>query len=271
MNFLESSRAMRGEQAVIQEIFSAIQGEGALVGRRQIFVRFHGCNLRCAYCDTPASRGAPPAHCVVEQCAGGRTLSPARNPLSVEDVLAAIRRLQVGFPHHAVSLTGGEPLLQVPFLNALLPALQAAGMRTLLETNGTLAEALAALCLTPDFIAMDIKLPSATGFSPCWDEHAAFLAVAVDRLSRKGERALRDRLQVKLVFGADSLRDVARAAELIAACHPEIPCILQPLTPHSDGPHAPDVATVLEAQRLAAQTLRDVRVIPQTHVLLGQW
>jgi organic radical activating enzyme len=271
MNLLESSRTCHGEQAVVHEIFSAIQGEGALVGRRQIFVRFHGCNLRCAYCDTRASRGAPPAQCDIEQCAGGRTLSHVRNPLSVEDVLAAVGRLQAGFPHHAVSLTGGEPLLQVPFLNFLLPALQAAGMRTLLETNGTLAEALAALCLTPDFIAMDIKLPSATGQAPCWDAHAAFLATAVDRLIREGEHALIDRLQVKLVFGADSLRDVTRAAELIAACHPEIPCILQPLTAHADGPVAPDVATVLEAQRLAAQTLRDVRVIPQTHVLLDQW
>ncbi|HPX77174.1 MAG TPA: 7-carboxy-7-deazaguanine synthase QueE, partial [Methanobacterium sp.] len=39
----------------ISEIFSSIQGEGKLVGRRQVFIRFSGCNLTCNYCDTPQS------------------------------------------------------------------------------------------------------------------------------------------------------------------------------------------------------------------------
>ncbi|MBI2447469.1 MAG: 7-carboxy-7-deazaguanine synthase QueE, partial [Candidatus Omnitrophica bacterium] len=40
----------------ISEIFSSIQGEGLYLGKRQIFVRFYGCNMRCAYCDTMPSR-----------------------------------------------------------------------------------------------------------------------------------------------------------------------------------------------------------------------
>ena len=43
-------------EAPIVEIFSSIQGEGLLVGRRQIFVRFAGCNLDCNYCDTEDSK-----------------------------------------------------------------------------------------------------------------------------------------------------------------------------------------------------------------------
>ena len=43
-------------KAPIIEVFSSIQGEGLLIGRRQIFVRFAGCNLNCNYCDTPESR-----------------------------------------------------------------------------------------------------------------------------------------------------------------------------------------------------------------------
>ncbi|HNS26376.1 MAG TPA: 7-carboxy-7-deazaguanine synthase QueE, partial [Methanobacteriaceae archaeon] len=33
----------------INEVFSSIQGEGKLVGRRQVFIRFSGCNLDCNY------------------------------------------------------------------------------------------------------------------------------------------------------------------------------------------------------------------------------
>ena len=256
----------------MQEIFSGIQGEGVLVGVRQIFVRFHGCHLDCRYCDTPASRAAAPALCAIERTAGMRVLDWQPNPLSAEDILAAARALQAGYPHHSVALTGGEPLLRREMLDALLPLLHAAGFRSYLETNGMLPNEMAALAVTPHFLATDIKLPTATGLAPCWERQAAFLAVAVEQFTRAwGADEAPRRVQVKLVFTEDSLEEVARAAALIAACRPDLPCVLQPVTPRPDGPPAPTPGTVLAAQRLAATRLHDVRVIPQTHVLLGQW
>ncbi|HEY3378598.1 MAG TPA: 7-carboxy-7-deazaguanine synthase QueE [Armatimonadota bacterium] len=252
---------------MLHEIFSGIQGEGVLVGYRQIFVRFHGCNLHCAYCDTPASRGDAPASCAVERAPGSRDLEQWPNPLSVTQIVDAIHILQAGYPQQTVSFTGGEPLLQRALLDALLPRLHADGIRTLLETNGLLADALAALAVMPSYVAMDMKLPSTAGIAPQWAQHAAFLAVAHAR--QAGGAA--DALQVKLVFGEDSLADVAQAAALIAACDATIPCVLQPVTPRPGGPASPCAATVLEAQRRAAGLLAQVRVIPQTHVMLGQW
>ena len=48
-------------QILATEVFSAIQGEAALVGERQVFVRLTGCNIRCAYCDQPEALVNVPA------------------------------------------------------------------------------------------------------------------------------------------------------------------------------------------------------------------
>ena len=257
--------------AVIHEIFSGIQGEGMLVGFRQIFVRFHGCNLACAFCDTPASRAEAPTHYQQEPFAGSRQWESCPNPISVEQLLSMLKRLQLDYTHHSISLTGGEPLMQRSFLDELLPRLHLEEYRTFLETNGVLVEEMDALSVTPHYIAMDMKLPSTTAGATLWEEHTAFLEILARRLSRTdGGFSLPDRLQVKLVFAEDSMADIERAAMIISRRRSDIPCILQPVTFHPGGPETPSPATVLEAQRIASRRLADVRVIPQTHVMLGQ-
>ncbi|OPZ85355.1 MAG: 7-carboxy-7-deazaguanine synthase [bacterium ADurb.Bin429] len=250
----------------LHELFSGIQGEGVLVGVRQLFVRFHGCQLICAYCDTPASRRAFPAACLVERAPGARHFDEVPNPLDVEDLLGLIRARYAGYPHHSVAFTGGEPLLHGEALNALLLALHREGIATYLETNGTLTDALRRLDEPPTYLAMDIKLPSATGGLALWDDHATFLDAALACMDPRPCGAL----QVKLVFAAGCLEEVARAAALIADRRRDLPTVLQPVTAHPGGPVTPSPAETLDAQRLASERLSDVRVIPQTHVMLGQ-
>ncbi len=248
--------------ATLHELFSGIQGEGLLVGVRQLFVRFHGCPLRCAYCDTPASRAAFPAACQVETAPGSRVFDALPNPLFADDLVGLARALFTAYPHHSVALTGGEPLRHWEALNILMPELHREGIATYLETNGMLPDELWRLDEMPTHLVMDIKLPSATGCLALWDAHAAFLDAALARRATG--------LQVKLVFATGSGDDIARAAALVAARDASIPCILQPVTPRPGGPAAPTAADTLDAQARAAAHLRDVRVIPQTHVLLGQ-
>jgi len=250
-------------RAAVHEIFSGIQGEGVLVGVRQIFTRFHGCTLRCRYCDTRASFGTPPPACAVEQTAGNHDAVPLPNPLSAADILTAALRLQEGYPHHSVSLTGGEPLLQRPLLDELLPLLHAAGLPTYLETNGQLPEEFAALREIPRYLAMDFKLPSLVEGGLAWEPQTAFLETALARLPLEV-------IQVKIVFGAGCGEEIEEAARRIAILHRDVTCVLQPLTRRPNGPAPPSPRAVLEAQRLAAARLDHVRVIPQTHVILGQ-
>src|SRR3989338_4667728 len=145
-------------KAHINEIFSSIQGEGIYVGRRQIFLRFAGCNIRCGYCDTDFS---------------------AKDIVSVGELLKRIKYLDRKFgPHRSISFTGGEPLLHTEFLKKLLPRLKKTGFKIYLETNGTLPDALKGIIRFVDIVAMDIKLPSAAKEKPFWQAHKKFLNIA---------------------------------------------------------------------------------------------
>src|SRR5437763_5063105 len=95
-----------GTKARLVEVFSSIQGEGVLVGHRQVFVRTYGCNLRCTYCDSPETlKETPsPARCRVETVPGSWTFHTVENPVTPER-LTEIVRGYLGEPHHSVSIT----------------------------------------------------------------------------------------------------------------------------------------------------------------------
>ena len=124
-------------EAPIVEIFSSIQGEGLLVGRRQIFVRFAGCNLNCSYCDTEASKSSK-----------NGTL---RN---VDYVVNKINELKTP-DLHSVSFTGGEPSLYADFIKEVIDKINFPGF---LETNGILTKEINKID-NLKYASLDIKLP----------------------------------------------------------------------------------------------------------------
>ena len=241
-------------QRSIIEMFSSIQGEGKYVGCRQVFVRFAGCNLACRYCDT---ENAPAKHpvCQVETHAGSRAFREEKNPLSLAQAAEEINGLLREVPHQAVSFTGGEPLLQADFIHALRPLVAAPFF---LETNGTCTQQLAAIIDDIDIISMDIKLPSALP-RPVWEAHRSFL-----RIARAKD------LYLKMVLSAETREEeFLEGVRLIREEAPDALLILQPVTPFG-GCEAIAPARVLALQAAAAQQLRDVRVIPQTHRMMQQ-
>jgi len=139
----------------ISEVFESIQGEGVYLGERQLFVRFFGCNLKCGFCDTPASyyKEYEPSELFEE-------LKRYRNRI------------------HSISFTGGEPLLQKDFLKETLKLTNKTGYRSYLETNGTLPDELQEVIDYIDIVSMDVKLPTSTGQGGFWDQHARFLEIA---------------------------------------------------------------------------------------------
>ncbi len=123
--------------APIIEIFSSFQGEGLLIGERQIFVRFAGCNLNCNYCDTNDSKSEK----------SGVLMTP-------EEVTNEINRLLTP-DCKTISFTGGEPSLYPDFISEVSKNFN---LNIMLETNGTLPENIDSINKL-DMVSLDIKLP----------------------------------------------------------------------------------------------------------------
>jgi organic radical activating enzyme len=248
------------EAADLAEVFSAIQGEGVLVGIRQIFIRFLECHIACNYCDTPDQN---PARVVpqIEQTAGLRDWEAVVNPVPLERILGAIRRLNkdAGL-HRWVSLTGGEPLWYWPMIEALAGPLKADGLRLYLETNGLLAEELRRVVDRIDMVAMDIKLhPTRHGFLDR-DATLAFFEVA-------RRRDLLIKVVIPSRLQLDNFLDVV---ETIAPLAGGAPLVLQPVSPYGVVTEAPSAAQMLAIQGMVNPLYPGSRVVPQVHKLIGQ-
>ena len=102
------------------EIFKSIEGEGLRTGQAAVFIRLHGCNLRCSYCDSMYA---------VE---GGDYTQ-----MDVAQVLDAVNAYRRESGVKCVTLTGGEPLIHES-VGELLAKFSDAGFEVNVETNGTL-------------------------------------------------------------------------------------------------------------------------------------
>ena len=96
------------------ESFGTVDGPGI-----RFVVFLQGCPLRCQYCHNPDTWGA-----------GG-------TEYSVEDVVNRVVRYRNYFGETGgVTVTGGEPLLQIDFVTELFTALKAKGINTCVDTSG---------------------------------------------------------------------------------------------------------------------------------------
>lgn len=119
----------------IAEVFYSVQGEGILLGTPSVFVRTSGCNLRCAWCDTPYT-----------------SWSPEGQEMSVPEILEKVLAFRAG---HTV-VTGGEPMI-APGIVELTAALRAAGLHITIETAGTVV-----LPVSCDLMSISPKLSNST-------------------------------------------------------------------------------------------------------------
>ncbi len=165
----------------IAEVFHSLQGEGILTGMPSGFIRFAGCNLRCAWCDTKYA-----------------SWYPETEPWTKETVLAEIAKYNTRY----VVITGGEPTIH-PQLLELTQELRALGKHITVETNGTtFREGVAC-----DLISMSPKL-----------KHSIADAAEFPELVRLIDRDIPvDRIML-MPEGVDAQKILQRSPVVVAAC-----------------------------------------------------
>jgi len=247
-------------RASLYEIFTSIQGEALFAGLQQIFIRFCGCDLGCPWCDTPAVQNEPPAQVWCQARPGVRGFSIA-NPAGIDEVLGAVKRILKYDEEgaiHSISLTGGEPLMHADYVSALAATLRPLDLPIMLETNGQRPDDLQKVLGMIDWVAADYKLDSSMGRPLDDDARREFLRLA----------------QYKRAFVKIVVTDQATEEELeevyaqIASVDPACPVFIQPVTP-SGGARPPGGLELIRFRALAMKRLRDVRVMPQIHKVLG--
>ncbi len=239
-------------QAQIEEVFNSVQGEGTHVGTRQVFVRFQQCQLHCAYCDTPQSRNVTDS-CRIERNPGVGDFHSVNNPISRGFLIETIQKLWTPSTRH-ISLTGGEPLIHADFIREL-----DTDYPLYLETNSGFPAQAQKLKDVIAIASCDIKLPEHDSTSN-YDE---LLKNELETISIFNECT---ETFVKIIVLPDTTRESVNAAiEGIASIDRSIPLVLQPVTSDRQVLYT----RLFSLMDFAGEKLNDVRVIPQTHKMMG--
>lgn len=253
---MPAQNIMNKNSANMVEIFSSIQGEGLLIGLRQVFLRFHGCSMDCFYCDTRVtSNNTIPDFCQTEISPGKQEFIMIKNPVHTTFLEELLTNWVSMLPnaHHSISITGGEPLLHAELLKQSLPRLRKI-LPIYLETNGIHFRELLNCIEFLDYISMDFKLPSTTKSRDYWEEHRIFLEIAAQK-----------DVYVKIVVSEETtLQEIRKTCEILNSVNKNIPLILQPLT-RLDRNQSVSYRTLFDLQEEASSLMNEVRIIPQTH------
>ena len=159
-----------------------------------------GCHLRCLYCHNPDTWHLHNG-----------------TPTTVDAIMAEIARHErfMRLTGGGVTISGGEPLVQAPFVLRVLRACRERGIHTTLDTNGYLGDRLA----DTDLDAIDLVLIDIKSWSPATHRQVTGQEVEpVLRFARRlADQGKRTWLRFVLVPGlTDDARNVDGLAEFAA-------------------------------------------------------
>lgn len=227
----------------ILEIFGpTVQGEGMVIGQKTMFVRVGGCDYRCAWCDSSFTWDGTQ-----------RALL-----LTAEEIWQKLKEKGKDTFCH-VTISGGNPALY-PQLAALVTLLKEKGMKTAVETQGSIWQE---WMMMIDDVTISPKPPSAN-METDWEK----LDVYVERLTERK----RGNISLKIViFDEHDLH----YAKKVHARYPHVPLYLQTGNDETTEENTEWLLSHLlrkyewlVTQVMQCKELKNVKVLPQLHTLL---
>lgn len=181
----------------------SFQSMGAVDGPGLRFVVFlQGCPLRCVYCHNPDTW----------ELDGG-------TQYTAEQVVQRILRYRSYIQKDGgVTVTGGEPLMQMAFVTELFSLLKAEGLHTALDTSGQVCaqdkKELDALLAVTDLVLCDLKFATEEAYRA---HSGGSLQAVLDFLKKveksKAELWIRHVVVPELTDSAEHMRRIRRMAE----------------------------------------------------------
>ena len=120
MKLFQEHSMMKSNQEVKQGYIHSTESFGTVDGPGIRFVVFfQGCPMRCQYCHNPDTW----------EMGKGRKMT-------VEEIMSAYEKNTTFYRNGGITATGGEPLMQLPFLIRLFKEAKSRDIHTCLDTSG---------------------------------------------------------------------------------------------------------------------------------------
>jgi len=183
-------------------------------------VFFKGCPLHCWWCHNPEGLDSQPV-CMepVRKACGGRQI--VGKVVRIDEVLAEIEKDVIFYDESGggVTFSGGEPLLQPAFLDALLTACNARDIHATLDTSGYAPpQVLRAAAAKSDLILSDLKLMDDQRHIECTGVSNRLILENLKSIAGNGKAI---HIRLPLIPGVtddhDNLHQVARFVKSLAA------------------------------------------------------
>jgi 7-carboxy-7-deazaguanine synthase len=225
----------------VMEIFGpTIQGEGAVIGTKTMFVRTAGCDYRCVWCDSAFTWD-------------GSAKSEMRLMEPAEIVDELLRMAEGNFSY--VTISGGNPALIGSPMKTLIELLHEKGIKVGMETQGSVYQEWFSLL---DQITVSPKPPS------------SHMTPDLDKLDRILQTLQPDKASLKVVvFDEDDFR----FAKSIHRRYPRFAFYVQPGNDdvNEPGDISKRLLTRLEwlfEKVMGDPDMNEVKVLPQLHALV---
>jgi len=183
----------------------------------------------------------------------------AKNPVTSSWTMEEILALWT-LGTHSVSITGGEPLCQPEFSEALAMGCAAEGLPVYFETNGFSQSRFSRLIDWIDFAAVDVKLPSHRACPPGeWSRLVENELACIEGASRAGVVTVAK----AVILDSSSPEEIENLCPRLEGL--DVTLVLQP----ASGRERPNPEKLMLLHEAASEHLGKVVVIPQAHKAMG--